>query len=214
MNRDLHHVRQHYGFGQLDEAGAGGDPFALFARWLDEAVSAKLYEPTAMALATTTPDGSPSLRMVLLKHFSREGFVFYTNLESRKGKELRANSRVALLFWWDALERQVRIEGKVTPVATAEADRYFAARPRASQLAAAASPQSRVVLDRKELEQRVEIVESRFRERAIPRPDNWGGCRVGPESFEFWQGRESRLHDRLRFTLCGVEAWQRERLAP
>jgi pyridoxamine 5'-phosphate oxidase len=167
-----------------------------------------------MALATVGADGRPAVRMVLLKGFDARGFAFYTNLESRKAAELAANPRAALLFWWDRLHRQVRVEGPVEPVEAAEADAYFASRPYGSRIGAWASPQSRVVEGRAVLEAREAELAARFPEDApVPRPPHWGGYRVRPELFEFWQGRRSRLHDRLRYAREG-SGWRVERLAP
>lgn len=191
------------------------DPVAQFARWLAEARAAGLHEPEAAALATATPDGRPSVRMVLLRRFDERGFCFFTNRESRKGVELAANPRAALaLHWHPPLQRQVRIEGAVEPLADAESYAYFATRPRASRLGAWASPQSRPLADRSALEQRVAEVERRFAGVAEPPlPPFWGGYRLVPDAIELWQGRQSRLHDRARYERHG-DVWRRVRLAP
>jgi pyridoxamine 5'-phosphate oxidase len=188
------------------------DPIALFQLWLGEAVGAGLREPTAAALGTCDRDGQPTVRMVLLKHVDAAGFVFATNYESRKARDLEANPRAALTFWWDALERQVRVCGRTTRAAEADSDAIFAARPRAAQIGAWASPQSRPIADRAGLERRVEQFEQRWPD-AVPRPPFWGAFRLSPESVEFWQGRPHRLHDRL---LCSRRegGWHVERLAP
>ena len=200
---------------ELDERYAPAEPLALFGQWFD---AARAVEPEAeaMALATATPDGAPSLRWVLLRGWDARGFVFYTHSGSRKGGELAANPRAALAFHWRTPARQVRIEGTVSRVSDAESDAYFASRAVGSRLSAAASPQSRVVESRDELERRVEELARRFRHdaAAIPRPPDWGGFRVAPQQIEFWLSREHRLHDRLRYVCVGEGAWRIERLAP
>jgi pyridoxamine 5'-phosphate oxidase len=205
-------MRREYTRETLAEADVDADPVAQFGRWFEQATQAGLLEPSAMTLATATPDGHPSARMVLLRGFDERGFCFYTNYESRKAAELAANPRAALVFWWDALERQVRIEGRVEPTSRAESEAYFASRPPGSQLGAAASPQSRVI-DRATLERRVTELATSLRDGKIPLPDFWGGYRLTPEVVEFWQGRPNRLHDRLRYRRAG-DAWVIERLAP
>ncbi len=177
----------------------GSDPFDLFRRWYDEAHLAGQKFPNAMSLTTAGADGCPSSRMVLLSSHDRRGFVFHTNYESRKGDELSAFPRAALLFWWESLNRQVRIEGAVERTSPGESDAYFAGRPRGAQIGAWASDQSRPLPDRKMLESRVREVIARFGEGPVPRPPHWGGYRVAPRSFEFWSGREDRLHERTRF---------------
>ena len=191
----------------------GADPIAHFARWFRAARAAGLPEPHAMSLATATPEGRPSARMVLLKGFDRRGFVFFTNYRSRKGRELEANPRGALVLYWPPLHRQVRIEGRVRRVDEAESDAYFAIRPRGSQLGAAVSPQSRVIPDRRLLERALVALERRLRGAPVPRPAGWGGYRLVPERIEFWEQRANRLHDRLRYRRSRG-AWIRERLAP
>jgi pyridoxamine 5'-phosphate oxidase len=175
------------------------DPFALFDSWFAEAKASEPNDPDAMALATATPDGRPSVRMVLLKDHGPQGFTFYTNADSRKGGELEADSRAALLFHWKSLRRQVRIEGPVSEVSPAEADAYFATRSRDSQLGAHASDQSRPLSDRATFEQRYEEVKRRFEGRDVPRPDRWTGFRVTPERIEYWTDRPHRLHERRLF---------------
>ncbi len=206
-------LRQEYTRDGLSESDTGRDPVELFRRWFDEARVADLHEPNAMTVATTTADARPSARVVLLKGFDRRGFVFYTNYEGGKAREIEENPRAALLFYWGELERQVRIEGRAERVSAEESDAYFASRPRGSQLGAWASEQSRTVLDRTTLEERLREVEAEYEGREVPRPSHWGGYRVAPESFEFWQGRENRLHDRLEYRRAG-EGWGIERLQP
>lgn len=189
------------------------NPFALFDAWMADAVRAEPVDPNAMTLATATPDGRPSARMVLLKDVSDQGFVFYTNTQSRKGGELGANAQVALLFHWKSLARQIRIEGQASPVSPAEADAYYATRPRISRLGAWASDQSRNLPDRAVLTSRVEALEARFPDDNIPRPPHWSGYRVRPQSFEFWQDMPYRLHDRTVFLPEG-ELWRTEKLFP
>ncbi len=212
MLLDPAHLRQNYDNGALDEADVDPDPLRQFAAWFEAARSADITEPNAMALATADAQGRPSSRMVLLKGADARGFTFFTNFESRKGRDLTANPRASLLFWWDKLHRQVRIDGSVETVAAEEADSYFHSRPYGSRIGAAASPQSRVIASRAELEQRFRIIEAEHPE-SPPRPPNWGGYRVVPDRFEFWQGRESRLHDRLVYAPDG-QSWRVERLAP
>jgi pyridoxamine 5'-phosphate oxidase len=192
--------------------GLDEDPLALFRRWYEDAEAGSAV-PEAAALATATPDGRPSVRMVLVKRVDERGFAFHTNLESRKGGELAANPRAALLFHWRELGRQVRIEGAVERVSEAEADEYFRTRPRESRLAAWASPQSRPVADRAELDGLYRQAEARFAGGDVPLPPHWGGFRVVPDVYEFWQHGENRLHDRVRYGRDG-NGWRRERLAP
>jgi pyridoxamine 5'-phosphate oxidase len=205
-------MRVDYQRSELIEAAAGDDPFDLFARWFAEATDAGLVEPNAMTVATADRDGRPSARMVLLKRFGADGFDFYTNLESRKAGEIVANPQAALLFWWDVLHRQVRIEGPVSQIDAAEADAYFASRPLGSRIGAWASRQSQPVQDRAQLV-RQEAEATTLHGDDPRRPPYWGGYRVRPLAIEFWQGRRNRLHDRLRYRLeDGL--WRRERLNP
>ena len=206
-------LRQEYMRAGLTEAQADADPIRQFERWFGDALRAQLPLPNAMTLATVTPQGAPSARIVLLKGVDARGVVFHTNYDSRKGRDLEANPRAALLFFWVDLERQVRIDGTAERVSAADSDAYFAARPRGSQISAWASPQSSPVADRAFLEARVAEVEARFASGAVPRPPNWGGIRVVPDRFEFWQGRASRLHDRIAWSRQ-ADRWTIERLAP
>lgn len=207
------HLRREYRLAELNESTAAADPIEQFRRWFRDASAAGSREANAMTLATATPDGKPSARLVLLKGFDAAGFVFFTNYGSRKSDELAVNPHAALVFWWAEHERQVRVEGRVERVAPAESDRYFASRPLGARIGACASPQSRVIASRVELDERVRQVELQYPGGLMPRPPDWGGFRLRPESMEFWQGRENRLHDRLRYRLVGTQ-WVRERLAP
>ena len=189
------------------------EPLEQFRRWFAEAEAADLRAPQAMALATAGPEGVPSVRMVLLKGADADGFVFFTGYGSRKGRELDANPRAALLFYWDPLGRQVRVEGMVERVSADESDAYFATRPRGAQLAAAASRQGRVLANRAELDAAVVELERAHADAEISRPEHWGGYRLRPEAYEFWQHRENRLHDRLRYRRR-PDGWLLERLAP
>lgn len=206
-------MRQEYTTAGLSEDDVLADPIEQFHRWFEDARRAGVYEPNAMALATVDADGQPSARLVLLKGVDPRGLAFYTNLGSRKARALQADPRASLLFWWGPLERQVRFEGRVTRVEDAEADTYFASRPRASQIGAWASEQSAVIPGRAALDEAERRYSERFGEGEVPRPDFWGGFRLLPDRVEFWQGRQSRLHDRLCYRRAdGI--WTIERLAP
>jgi pyridoxamine 5'-phosphate oxidase len=207
-------LRQSYNSGYLLEQEVNPNPVLQFQVWLQDAVAAHILEPNAMTLATVTDQGKPSARIVLLKNFDERGFVFYTNFQSRKGQELSQTPAAALVFWWDKLERQVRIEGSITKVSDAEADEYFHSRPKGSQLGAWVSHQSQVIEGREELEHRLKMLEQDYESRPIPRPLDWGGYRLEPNIFEFWQGRPNRLHDRLCYRQNNFMGWTIERLSP
>jgi pyridoxamine 5'-phosphate oxidase len=206
-------ARADYTRGGLVEGDLLSDPMDMFRRWYDEAHAAGLHEPNAMVVATVAADGAPSARLVLLKGVSEEGFVFYTNTRSRKGAELAGNPRIALLFPWHPLERQVRVDGTAAPLPREAVDGYFAVRPRGSQLGAWASHQSRVVSGREELLAAYDEAERRYAGGEVPTPEEWGGYLVRPESVEFWQGRPGRMHDRLVYRRAS-NGWRTERLAP
>jgi pyridoxamine 5'-phosphate oxidase len=207
-------LRKEYTRAGLKESDAASGPIEQFRNWFDEALAADLHEPNAMTLATATPDGRPSARVVLLKGLDERGFVFYTSYEGRKGGELETNPYCALVFYWGELERQVRVEGRASRVSEEESDEYFGSRPRGSQLGAWASEQSRPVEGRGALEERLRGLEAEYEGREVPRPPFWGGYRVEPEVVEFWQGRENRLHDRLVYRRSDNGEWGRERLQP
>ncbi len=197
----------------LNEHDAPAEPLALFAQWYQAALDAQLPEPGAMTLATASPDGIPSARMVLVRGFDDRGLVFYTNYQSRKAVELDANPQAALVLFWAPLHRQIRVEGTVEKVSAEESDAYFRSRPYGSRLGAVASPQSAVIVGRQLLEARVAELQAEF-PTDVPRPVHWGGYRVRPALFEFWQGRDNRLHDRLRYRRAADGSWILERLAP
>ncbi|MFZ0064492.1 MAG: pyridoxamine 5'-phosphate oxidase [Pyrinomonadaceae bacterium] len=199
---------------ELDERNVHAHPVRQFQLWFDEAVSRGLPMAEAMTLCTASGNGKPTARMVLLKGVDEAGFVFYTNYRSCKARELDANPFAALVFYWEPLERQVRVEGKVARVSADESDKYFETRPRESQLGAIASPQSDVIESRELLEQRFRELEEEYRDRTIARPDHWGGYRLVPDRIEFWKGRPGRLHDRLLYELQADGSWRRSRLAP
>jgi pyridoxamine 5'-phosphate oxidase len=207
-------LREEYTRAGLKESDTDPNPIEQFRAWFDEALAANLHEPNAMTLATATPEGRPSARVVLLKGFDERGFVFYTNYEGRKSGELEANPPCALDFYWGELERQVRIEGRAGRIPDGESVAYFSGRPRGSQLGAWVSEQSRPVADRGVLERRLRELEAEYEGREVPRPPFWGGYRVEPEVIEFWQGRENRLHDRLVYRRSGNGGWRLERLQP
>lgn len=209
----LAELRKDYCLAGLVETDLARDPFRQFEKWFQEAEAAKIPEPNAMTLATASPDGRPSARTILLKGLDGRGFVFFSNYESRKGRELAMNPRATLLFPWVALERQVIVEGPVVKVPREESETYFHSRPRASQLAAWGSQQSSIISGRGVLEDSMKMLEQKYAGREVPLPPHWGGWRLAPETVEFWQGRRSRLHDRLRYRR-EKDDWIIERLAP
>jgi pyridoxamine 5'-phosphate oxidase len=209
----LAELRKEYTLAGLTEKDLARDPFRQFEKWFQEAEAAKLIEPNAMTLCTATPDGKPSARTVLLKSVDGRGFVFFSNYNSRKARELDANPNATLVFPWLALERQVIVEGTVAKVPREESEAYFHSRPRASQLGAWVSQQSAIIADRGVLEENMKMLEQKYAGREVPLPPHWGGWRLSPETVEFWQGRRSRLHDRLRYRRA-KDGWTVERLSP
>ena len=214
MNRDIASIRRNYAQHSLSEADAAADPIEQFDRWWKEAIAPENDEVNAMTLATASADAVPAARIVLLKDFSPAGFVFFTNYNSFKGRHLEENPKACLVFFWKELERQVRITGLVQKVDPAESDAYFYSRPQGSQLGASVSPQSQVIENREWLEARMSAAATAGESQPIRRPDHWGGYRVRPVLMEFWQGRPSRLHDRIEYSLGEDGAWGRVRLAP
>jgi pyridoxamine 5'-phosphate oxidase len=210
----LSEIRREYSQQGLCEEEADSDPIRQVRVWIDQALAAQLPEPNAMTLATSTPDGRPAARTVLLRGCDERGFAFYTNYDSRKGQELEANPRAALVLYWAELERQVRVEGRVEKVSAAESDAYFQTRPFESRLGAWASRQSSVIPDRSFLEREMESLLARYADGDVPRPPHWGGYRVVPEAIEFWKGRPGRLHDRLLYLRQEGGGWKRMRLSP
>ncbi|RYY56518.1 MAG: pyridoxamine 5'-phosphate oxidase [Chitinophagaceae bacterium] len=214
MNNDIAGIRKTYASATLSEADMAADPVSQFDKWWKEAVNANLLEVNAMTLATASADGFPSARIVLLKGFDTAGFAFFTNYESFKGRQLEENPRACLVFFWKELERQVRITGVVQKTTGAESEEYFQSRPKGSQAGAAVSPQSRVIESREWLEHQYTEFENAHGDDHINRPGYWGGYRVAPVVVEFWQGRPSRLHDRMQYTLQDDGNWELVRLAP
>lgn len=213
MPDTIANLRRDYALEALTETDVHEDPTVQFARWFEEALNANVSEPNAFVLATATPEGRPSARVMLLKGLDARGFTFFTNYESRKGREILANPWVAMDFFWDELERQVRVEGRAEKVPAEESDAYFASRPHGSRLGAWASSQSSRITSREELEERLREVEARFGGGEVPRPPHWGGFLVAPVRIEFWQGRPSRLHDRILYEL-DESGWSVSRLSP
>lgn len=215
MLPNIENLRQDYKLASLDSTDVAANPLLQFKKWFQEVLDAQLLEPNAMTLATATTDGKPTTRVVLLKGFDENGFIFYTNYNSRKGIALEGNPYVALNFSWLELERQVRIEGKANKISAEASTAYFQSRPKGSQIGAWASPQSTVIPDRVILEEKVQLLLRTYADTAIlPRPEHWGGYIILPTLIEFWQGRTSRLHDRIQYTLQADESWKIERLAP
>lgn len=210
----LENLRKDYRAEQLTEKEVKSNPIEQFDHWFDEALKAGVLEPNAMTLATSSPDGKPSARIVLLKGFNHDGFVFYTNYLSRKGKELAKNPVVSLVFFWPELERQVRIEGTIEKVSKEDSENYFKSRPKESQIGALASPQSQVIDNRSQLEKNLEELTKKYADQEVPKPSYWGGYLVKPQVIEFWQGRPSRLHDRIVYRKADKSNWKIVRLAP
>ncbi|WP_367388689.1 pyridoxamine 5'-phosphate oxidase [Lewinella sp. LCG006] len=214
MLLDLGDLREDYNKDELFLEETSPNPFEQFKHWFKAAQQSEVREPNAMTLATIAPNGRPKARIVLLKGVEEGGLVFYTNYDSQKGQDLSAHPYASVVFFWDAQQRQVRVEGKVEKVMSATSEAYFQSRPKGSQIGATASPQSQVIPNRDVLHEKVQALEQKYaKEETLPLPENWGGYRLVPDCFEFWQGRSSRLHDRIRYRLVGEE-WLRERLAP
>lgn len=214
QSHSIANIRRDYKLQTLSEEEVAVSPFLQFSKWWNEAVESHIDEVNAMTLATVDSAGKPHARIVLLKDYDENGFVFFTNYNSNKGKEMENNPNVSLVFFWKELERQVRIEGSVTKIAAAKSDEYFFSRPAGSRIGAWASPQSSVITSRKVIEDNFLITEQKFGSEQIPRPEHWGGYIVAPDCFEFWQGRSSRLHDRIRYKSSINGSWKVERLAP
>ena len=213
-NKDIQNLRQDYSAAVLTEKEIKQDPIKQFDKWFNEAVAAEVHEPNAMTLATATTNGHPSARIVLLKGFNNQGFNFYTNYLSRKGKEMAKNPLVSAVFFWPELERQVRIEGTIEKLSREQSEEYFHTRPKASQLGAVASPQSQEIEGRKILEEKMAQLEVEYADKDVPKPSHWGGYIIKPRLIEFWQGRRSRLHDRIVFKKIDNKNWKIVRLAP
>jgi pyridoxamine 5'-phosphate oxidase len=215
MNKEeLQNLRQDYSAATLSETSINVNPIKQFDIWFNEAVAAEIPEPNAMTLATATPDGRPSARIVLLKGFDMNGFAFYTNYLSRKGKELTKNPNAAIVFFWGELERQVRIEGTIEKLSKEQSEKYFQSRPKLSQIGALASPQSQEIPNREQLEAKMSQLEAEYGDNEIPKPSFWGGYILKPRLIEFWQGRPSRLHDRIAYKKIDNKNWKKVRLAP
>ncbi|MEI8278513.1 MAG: pyridoxamine 5'-phosphate oxidase [Bacteroidota bacterium] len=211
---DIAHIRKDYKLAALEESAVGDDPLAFFTKWFAEAEIAKIDEVNAMTLATVDSNHKPHARIVLLKGLNDKGLVFYTNYDSAKGKELAANPFATVVFFWKELERQVRFEGRIEKVPTAESDEYFHSRPMGSQIGAWASPQSSMIHDRTIIEENYQTYEQQFKNIGITRPEHWGGYCLFPEKIEFWQGRSNRMHDRIVFEMQPKHGWKKYRVAP
>lgn len=214
LNQKIADLRKDYKLASLDESEVADYPLPQFKKWWQDAVNSEIDEANAMTLATSTPDGRPSARIVLLKSFDEDGFLFFTNYESRKGQELAENPHVTLLFFWRELQRQVRIEGTVSKAPASVSNEYYNSRPLGSRIGAIASPQSKLIPGRSFLEEQVARVSGKYKQEAPQRPDYWGGYVVKPQAVEFWQGRSSRLHDRILYSLTPAGTWKIARLAP
>ena len=213
MEKDIANLRKDYSKAALDVQETAEDPIQQFRNWFEEALKAEIPEPSAMIVSTSTPDGRPSARVLLLKDITANGFVFFTNYNSRKGQEIEKNPFASFTFFWSELERQVRIEGKLEKTDAQRSDEYFQSRPRGSQLGAWASPQSEEIPDRGVLETKEKELQEKFQGKEVPRPEHWGGYELKPNRLEFWQGRQSRLHDRIVYERTNQQ-WSRKRLAP
>jgi pyridoxamine 5'-phosphate oxidase len=213
-NQELQNLRQDYSAATLTEKEVKQDPINQFDKWFNDAVKANVHEPNAMTLATATTNGHPSARIVLLKGFNKEGFMFYTNYLSRKGKEMAKNPLVSVVFFWPELERQVRIEGIIEKLSREQSEEYFHSRPKASQLGAVVSAQSQEIVGRKVLEEKMAELEKEYEDKEVPKPSYWGGYIIKPRLVEFWQGRRSRLHDRIVYKKIDNKNWKIVRLAP
>lgn len=214
MAADIGQLRKEYSLHSLTETGVAALPLDQFTQWWDQAIQSDIEEVNAMALSTINKEGRPESRIVLLKGYSEKGFVFFTNYESNKGDQLQQHAHCSLLFFWKELERQVRINGRAEKISTQESDAYFNSRPEGSKIGAWASPQSQVVESQEWLHENFERIKARYNNNTISRPPHWGGFAVRPDSMEFWQGRPSRMHDRIRYSLQQDGGWKIERLAP